>query len=185
MDGRVTMSNSKEELIDYAKELGIEVDDSMKKQEIYDTIEAFTADEEATVEPEDGSEKENKQEGDDEPQPHEGGKAQPEKSESDFTERKAKALQFNSGHKKYAYVGATVRNTSLRENAVFSGTLEEVLDYLAPELEEYPEAVEMIVPVSELANFNRKKKMRGNSAYNKFKATESMAAKKRKEQAKK
>lgn len=192
MDGRVTMSNSKEELIDYAKSLGLEADDGMKKQEIYDTIEAYMVDEEPEAvgddedpetEGDDGRTDEG--EGDHEPQGTDEKKEETEKSESDYKDRKAKALEFRSGHSKYAYVGATVKSTSLRENAVFSGSLEEVLEHLAPELEEFPEAVEMIIPVCDLVKFNNKKKNRGNSIYNKYKATESMAARKRKEQAKK
>lgn len=186
---RVTMSNSKEELIDYAKGFGLDVDEGMKKQEIYDTIEAYMVDEDPEAmgsegEPE-GDEQTHEGDGDHEPQGTDEKKEETGKSESDYKDRKAKALEFRSGHSKYAYVGATVKSTSLRENAVFSGNLEEVLEHLAPELEEFPEAVEMIVPVCDLVKFNNKKKTRGNSIYNKYKATESMAARKRKEQAKK
>lgn len=173
---KFSKSMSKEELMEIAKNAGMEVDDTMKKDEIYDNLKAFMEDE--PVDEEGSPETDPLKQEDPKPQSEkqEDGKPekpQEEKSESDY---KAKAVKRFSGFKRYAYAGPTIKGTKLRENAVFAGSLEDVMAYLGDELKEYPEAAELLVPTEKLAEYKQKKEKRGNSIHNTYKSIASASA---------
>ncbi|MEA5057771.1 hypothetical protein SDC9_122522 [bioreactor metagenome] len=65
----------------------------------------------------------------------------------------------------FVYVGPSLPGGSLKENAVFRGTFDDVLKYLADVLEKYPQAEKLIVPTHRLAEFSAKVKKKGNIAH--------------------
>lgn len=64
----------------------------------------------------------------------------------------------------YIYVGPTLPDGSLRKNQTLRGTHEEVLAYLAPQTQKYPQVKRLIVSVSGLAQEKRKIEAGGNAA---------------------
>lgn len=185
MDMKFDKRTSEENLRKIAEGAGLELTEGMSKDEIYNLLEAFMADEE-----QDGEKKSESDSHLDSMNPDQ--TADPTKKEDDMKQeqisenhedtvekKKAVALKQFGGYGQYAYAGPTIRNTALKENAVFRGTLEDVLDYLSDELEEYPEAMELIVPVNQLAQYKQKKEKRGNAVYNKYKAIASASSKKK------
>ena len=73
----------------------------------------------------------------------------------------AKASKAPTG-KTWAYIGPTIPRTRLVENAIITGTRAGVEDYLADELEKYPEAKNLIVEIGSLAEGRVKVKSPGN-----------------------
>jgi len=65
----------------------------------------------------------------------------------------------------FIYVGPSIPRGRLKENAVFRGTMADVLSYLADVVEEYPQIPRLIVPTNRLATFSAKVKTPGNIAH--------------------
>lgn len=65
----------------------------------------------------------------------------------------------------FAYVGPSLPNGRLKENAIFNGTLADVKKYLADVLEEVPQVAKLIVPADKLATFSARVKTPGNIAH--------------------
>lgn len=69
------------------------------------------------------------------------------------------------GYDTFVYCGPSIPRGRLKENAVFRGTLADVLNYLADVVEEYPQIPRLIVPTNRLAAFSVKVKTPGNIAH--------------------
>lgn len=69
------------------------------------------------------------------------------------------------GYDTFVYVGPSIPRGRLKENAVFRGTLADVLNYLADVIEDYPQIPRLIVPTNRLAAFSVKVKTPGNIAH--------------------
>ena len=69
------------------------------------------------------------------------------------------------GYDTFVYCGPYIPRGRLKENAVFRGTLADVLNYLADVIEEYPQIPRLIVPTNRLATFAVKVKTPGNIAH--------------------
>ena len=65
----------------------------------------------------------------------------------------------------FVYVGPSIPRGRLKENAVFRGTLSDVLAYLGDVVEQYPQIPRLIVPTNRLAAFSVKVKTPGNIAH--------------------
>ena len=65
----------------------------------------------------------------------------------------------------FVYCGPSIPRGRLKENAVFRGTLADVLNYLADVVEDYPQIPRLIVPTNRLAVFAVKVKTPGNIAH--------------------
>ncbi len=179
MDMKFDKRTSEENLRKIAEGAGLEVTEEMSKDEIYNLLEAFTADETQEEEKsESDSLHDNKEDKEEKPDTSQS-KKEETPLEDTLEKKKAVALKQFGGYGQYAYAGPTIRSTPLKENAVFRGSLEDVLDYLSDELEKFPEAMELIVPVNQLAQYKQKKEKRGNVVYNKYKAIASASSKKK------
>ncbi len=75
------------------------------------------------------------------------------------------AEQPPEGYDTFVYCGPSIPRGRLKENAVFRGTLADVLDYLADVVEDYPQIPRLIVPTNRLAAFSVKVKTPGNIAH--------------------
>jgi len=60
----------------------------------------------------------------------------------------------------FIYVGPSLR-TGVRKNTVFTGTREEVEEYLKPTLEAYPQAKTLLIPTESLAKVKSQVNTRG------------------------
>ena len=69
------------------------------------------------------------------------------------------------GYDTFVYCGPSIPRGRLKENAVFRGTLADVLNYLADVIEDYPQIPRLIVPTNRLAAFSVKVKTPGNIAH--------------------
>ena len=69
------------------------------------------------------------------------------------------------GYDTFVYCGPSIPRGRLKENAVFRGTLADVLAYLADAVEQYPQIPRLIVPTNRLAAFSVKVKTPGNIAH--------------------
>ena len=69
------------------------------------------------------------------------------------------------GYDTFVYCGPSIPRGRLKENAVFRGTLADVLNYLADVVEDYPQIPRLIVPTNRLAVFAVKVKTPGNIAH--------------------
>ena len=69
------------------------------------------------------------------------------------------------GYDTFVYCGPSIPRGRLKENAVFRGTLADVLNYLADVIEDYPQIPRLIVPTNRLATFAVKVKTPGNIAH--------------------
>lgn len=75
------------------------------------------------------------------------------------------AEQPVEGYDTFVYCGPSIPRGRLKENAVFRGTLADVLNYLADVVEDYPQIPRLIVPTNRLAVFAVKVKTPGNIAH--------------------
>ena len=75
------------------------------------------------------------------------------------------AEQPAEGYDTFVYCGPSIPRGRLKENAVFRGTLADVLNYLADVVEDYPQIPRLIVPTNRLAAFAVKVKTPGNIAH--------------------
>lgn len=75
------------------------------------------------------------------------------------------AEQTAEGYDTFVYCGPSIPRGRLKENAVFRGTLADVLNYLADVVEDYPQIPRLIVPTNRLAVFAVKVKTPGNIAH--------------------
>lgn len=75
------------------------------------------------------------------------------------------AEQPAEGYDTFVYCGPSIPRGRLKENAVFRGTLADVLNYLADVVEDYPQIPRLIVPTNRLAVFAVKVKTPGNIAH--------------------
>ena len=75
------------------------------------------------------------------------------------------AEQPAEGYDTFVYCGPSIPRGRLKENAVFRGTLADVLNYLADVIEDYPQIPRLIVPTNRLAAFSVKVKTPGNIAH--------------------
>lgn len=90
---------------------------------------------------------------------------QPEKIAGENTVETKKAAEKET----FIYIGPTVRAGALRTNAAFTGTRNEVKEYLKEILEEIPQVERLFVPVKRLAESKEKIKDKGtllNKYYN-------------------
>lgn len=94
--------------------------------------------------------------------PAEGGGGNDTPGEEKPTEQPTGAAE---GYDTFVYVGPSIPRGRLKENAVFRGTLADVLAYLADVVEKYPQIPRLIVPTSKLAAFSVKVKTPGNIAH--------------------
>ena len=69
------------------------------------------------------------------------------------------------GYDTFVYCGPSIPRGRLKENAMFRGTLSDVLNYLADVIEDYPQIPRLIVPTNRLAAFSVKVKTPGNIAH--------------------
>lgn len=154
---KTTMAKS--ELLELATANEINVDDSMTKAAILDAIDAYNAQE--TTESEENHEN-TAADSDNEGKKGNGSTVAENAAES-LTGREEENAE-NSGEL-FAYIGPTLPRGQLKENAIFRGTLPDIKKYLSDVLEEYPQAVRLIVPVDRLAEFSVKVKSPGNLAH--------------------
>lgn len=63
---------------------------------------------------------------------------------------------------KMIYIGPSLPKAVLKENSIFEGTKEEIMNQLSPVFQEYPIAEKMLVPVAGLACQKDKIKTAGN-----------------------
>ena len=75
------------------------------------------------------------------------------------------AEQPAEGYDTFVYCGPSIPRGRRKENAVFRGTLADVLNYLADVVEDYPQIPRLIVPTNRLAVFAVKVKTPGNIAH--------------------
>lgn len=69
------------------------------------------------------------------------------------------------GYDTFVYCGPSIPRGRLKENAVFRGTISDVLAYLEDVVEQYPQIPRLIVPTNRLAAFSVKVKTPGNIAH--------------------
>lgn len=150
-------SQSKEELYSLALEHNVAVDESMKKTEIINAIQAYNNDlsESDTQEPE----VENLSKSD-----------KPQKEDEDS--------------RTFVYVGPSLPNGVLTSKAAFVGTRVEVEKYLEKAIESYPQVKKLLVPYEKTATMSNRAKQRGNTTYNDCLAVASAVAENRKKQQK-
>ena len=174
-------SMTKAELLEIAAENGIEADDSMTKAQIVAELEAHNDAERAAgaaampadsvptgdaghAEGNNTTKAENAAEGAQDGAGNDGGGA----GTTDTTPEEAPAegaREVQEGYDLFVYAGPSLPRGRLKENAVFNGTREDVRDYLADVLEEYPQIDKLIVQVNRLAVFSVKVKTPGNIAH--------------------
>ena len=68
------------------------------------------------------------------------------------------------GYKQFVYIGPALPGGALKSNAVMVGTFAEIKAYLAPTLEQYPQAEKLFFPVEKLGKQLGKVKTPGNIA---------------------
>lgn len=141
----------KEELLAVAAANGITADDSMTKAEIIDALNAHNAQEAAEKPTERATEGE-----------EDGGNGG---GDNDAPGGGKPAEQPAEGYDTFVYCGPSIPRGRLKENAVFRGTLADVLNYLADVVEDYPQIPRLIVPTNRLAVFAVKVKTPGNIAH--------------------
>ena len=141
----------KEELLEVAAANGIAADDSMTKAQIIDALNAHNA-QEAAGTPTEGATEGAESDGD-------GGKG------NDTTRGETPAERPAEGYDTFVYCGPSIPRGRLKENAVFRGTISDVLEYLADVVEQYPQIPRLIVPTNRLAAFSVKVKTPGNIAH--------------------
>ena len=174
----------KEELLAIAAANGITADDSMTKAEIIDALNTHNA-QEAAGKPTEGATEGAESAaggeggGDTTPggtgaeQPGEGGEdnggsagsAADGGGDDDPSGGGKPAEQPAEGYDTFVYCGPSIPRGRLKENAVFRGTLADVLNYLADVVEDYPQIPRLIVPTNRLAVFAVKVKTPGNIAH--------------------
>lgn len=66
------------------------------------------------------------------------------------------------GYTQFVYVGPSLPNGELKENAVLEGSFSEILHFLSAQVEKYPQIKRLIVPVNRLAEYSAKVKSGGN-----------------------
>ena len=144
----------KEELLDVAAANGIAADDSMTKTQIIEALNAHNAKETA------GKPAEGATEGAESAAGGEGG------GDTSPGEKPAeRPTEGAEGYDTFVYCGPSIPRGRLKENAVFRGTLSDVLNYLADVIEDYPQIPRLIVPTNRLAAFSVKVKTPGNIAH--------------------
>jgi len=84
---------------------------------------------------------------------------------NDTTRGETPAERPAEGYDTFVYCGPSIPRGRLKENAVFRGTLADVLNYLADVVEDYPQIPRLIVPTNRLAVFAVKVKTPGNIAH--------------------
>ena len=141
----------KEELLEVAAANGIAADDGMTKAQIIDALNAHNA-QEAAGKPTEGA-----TEGAESAAGGEGG--------GDTTHDEKPAERPAEGYDTFVYCGPSIPRGRLKENAVFRGTISDVLEYLADVVEQYPQIPRLIVPTNRLAAFSVKVKTPGNIAH--------------------
>ena len=147
-------SMKKEELLEVAAANGIAADDSMTKAQIIDALNANNAQETA------GKPAEGATEGAENAAGGEGG------GDTSPGEKPAeRPTEGAEGYDTFVYCGPSIPRGRLKENAVFRGTLADVLNYLADVIEDYPQIPRLIVPTNRLAAFSVKVKTPGNIAH--------------------
>lgn len=62
----------------------------------------------------------------------------------------------------FVYIGPSLPNGRLKENAVLQGSYSTVLHYLSEIVEEYPQIKRLIVPIHKLGEYAAKVKTSGN-----------------------
>ena len=177
----------KEELLAIAAANGITADDSMTKAEIIDALNAHNAQEAAGKPTEgatEGAESAAGGEGGGDTTPGGTGAEQPGEGGEDnggsgtgdgggeqpaegATEGAGSAADGGGDKAPSAggSCGPSLPRGRLKENAVFRGTLADVLNYLADVVEDYPQIPRLIVPTNRLAVFAVKVKTPGNIAH--------------------
>ena len=147
-------SMKKEELLDVAAANGIAADDSMTKTQIIEALNAHNAKETA------GKPAEGATEGAENAAGGEGG------GDTSPGEKPAeRPTEGAEGYDTFVYCGPSIPRGRLKENAVFRGTLSDVLNYLADVIEDYPQIPRLIVPTNRMAAFSVKVKTPGNIAH--------------------
>ena len=147
-------SMKKEELLDVAAANGIAADDSMTKTQIIEALNAHNAKETA------GKPAEGATEGAENAAGGEGG------GDTTHGEKPAeRPTEGAEGYDTFVYCGPSIPRGRLKENAVFRGTLADVLNYLADVIEDYPQIPRLIVPTNRMAAFSVKVKTPGNIAH--------------------
>ena len=147
-------SMKKEELLDVAAANGIATDDGMTKTQIIDALNAHNAQEAA------GTPTEGAAEGAESAADGEGG------GDTTHGEKPAeRPTEGAEGYDTFVYCGPSIPRGRLKENAVFRGTLADVLNYLADVIEDYPQIPRLIVPTNRMAAFSVKVKTPGNIAH--------------------
>ena len=147
-------SMKKEELLEIAAANGIAAADGMTKTQIIDALNAHNA-QEAAGTPTEGAAEGAGSDGD-------GGGGNNTPSGEKPVEQPAEGAE---GYDTFVYCGPSIPRGRLKENAVFRGTLADVLNYLADVVEEYPQIPRLIVPTNRLAAFSVKVKTPGNIAH--------------------
>lgn len=73
----------------------------------------------------------------------------------------AESKAYN-GYTQFVYVGPSLPNGALKENAVLQGSFSEILQFLGEQVEKYPQIKRLIVPVNRLAEYSAKAHSGGN-----------------------
>ena len=141
---------TKSELLEIAAANGIFADDSMTKAAIIDVLNAHNAQNPA-----------------EQPTTPAGSAAEGGEGNSTTPGEKPaeQPAEDAEGYDTFVYVGPSIPRGRLKENAVFRGTLSDVLAYLADAVEQYPQIPRLIVPTNRLAAFSVKVKTPGNIAH--------------------
>lgn len=158
---------NKAELLEIAAERGVEATDKMTKAEIIVLLEAQEpANNVEEMEPEEMTPEESDTDNV-KAEENDTDDANDAKSENNAKETTTAAKGTTKGAKveymQFAYVGPTLPNGVLKENAVFRGTLEDVKTYLSSAIEEYPQIEKLIVPTNKLAEYAAKAHTAGNT----------------------
>ena len=161
----------KEELLEVAAANGIATDDSMTKAQIIDALNAHNAQEAAGKPTEgaaEGAESAAGGEGGGDTTHGETGAEQPGEGKEDHDGSgtgDGGGEQPAEDYDTFVYCGPSIPRGRLKKNAVFRGTLADVLNYLADVVEDYPQIPRLIVPTNRLAAFAVKVKTPGNIAH--------------------
>lgn len=78
------------------------------------------------------------------------------------TAKVAESKKTSEVNKHFVYIGPTLPGGKLKSNTVLQGDIEKIKEYYKDVLEQYPQVVRLIVPVSKLGEQKEKVQTHGN-----------------------
>ncbi len=137
-------TDKKAELLKLCEKNGIKANEDMSKEEIISELDKFNAAFE--IKPSDNS------------------MVDSEETEKVIGEKEqtVEKIENMEGYDRFAYVGPSIPETTLREGAIFRGSLVDIQEYLSDIIKKYPATQKLIVPVGKLAEYTNKVKKAGN-----------------------